>query len=455
MDAPSWHAVFAIPELRSHVAVFLKNKHILNLIQTCRHWNDIWYPELFMTVDLHAAPSPYFAKKLGIYGPHIRSLRLKYGVSEKNCDWLIRLVPNLRSLDLQIALMSEPVLEAIVLAVPDLRHVGIRVGKSKIDNMSRTFVHLARLPHLQSLLWSNKYSNYIFADDVLHVLRSCPQLTSLDLRRIHIADLEPGLTPEMNYPQGNRPAQRPTFPIAATDTEGLQAGRRLRKFRLADLSIVSDAALLRILGTDASEDFVAQRRPLVAFALDLDDLNTVTGKSVSRIMSECHALRIFRLVYSQVLLMKIFRESQPWPFAKTLQELVLRNNYPGVQGRVMPMSDQALIKARLNSFTNIKFLNFCGYPIRFAAIEDVKLAPTLQISNITVVVKVPRGTQRSQILAIGDRWLQKQLPMRWDCQVEHGEQFYHYHLHYDYECDPESDVTRLMDEMEGLGTWLH
>lgn len=121
----------------------------------------------------------------------------------------------------------------------------------------------------------------------------------------------------------------------------------------------------------------------------------------------------------------------------------------------MPRSDQALIKARLNSFPNMRLLSFCGYPIRFAAIEGVKFAPTLQTSNFTVEVKVPRGTQRTHILAIGDRWLKKQLPMRWDCQVEHGEQLYHHHLHYDYDCGTESDVARLMDESQGLGTCLH
>lgn len=100
----------------------------------------------------------------------------------------------------------------------------------------------------------------------------------------------------------------------------------------------------------------------------------------------------------------------------------------------------------------MRLLRFCSYPIRFAAIEDVKFSPTLQTSDFTVVVKVPRGTRRSQILAIGDRWLKKRLPMRWDWQVEHGEQLYHYHFHYDYDCNPESDVTRLMDETQGPGT---
>lgn len=95
-DSLSRDAVFAIPEMRSFMAVFLQNKEILNLIQACRYWNEIWYSGLFIAVNLHTVPSPYFVKKLGTYGPHVRSLRLKYSDSGKNCTPLIRLVPNLR-----------------------------------------------------------------------------------------------------------------------------------------------------------------------------------------------------------------------------------------------------------------------------------------------------------------------------------------------------------------------
>lgn len=325
---PAWNAVFAIPELRSHVAVFLRNQDIMSLIQSCRHWSNIWYPELFIAVDLHAAPSPHVITKLRTYGRNVRSLELKYTDSGKNHASLLSLVPNLRSLDLKVAVMCEAHMEAIVSLVPDLRHVGIWAGKNKVNNGSRTFVHLARLPHLQSLNLANDHSNFIHTDDVLHVLKACPQLTSVYMQRIQIADPKPELVPEANAPLSTLPVLRATFPIANTDTETLQVGRRIHKFHVVNCGI-SDAGLLRILGTDGSDGFVAQRRPLVEFELGLDRYNSVTSKSVSRILSECHVLETFILLYSKVLLKEIFQESQPWPFAKTLREFVLRNDYPG------------------------------------------------------------------------------------------------------------------------------
>ncbi|KAF8953895.1 hypothetical protein BGZ52_007422 [Haplosporangium bisporale] len=435
---------FAIPELRSHIAIFLNTKDISNLTRTCRNCHRIWLTELFTVVSLHRPPPAHFLALLETYGHHVRKLALEFPHCEADFLKILQLTPNTCTLELYRASFSKSKMEEIVSSAPaNLRGITMTLEQEESDSIrDELFPLLAHFGHLRSIFWvgsSCSYKRSIHDDDIARVMEACPQLTALHLGCVNLLSSEPEPFLEEEASEA-----LPTD----IETTRLCAGRRLRALSLSSCT-VSDESLLRLLGISSVDRGVfAQAHPLVRLNLDLNHMqtNAVTSRSITRILQECHSLEALMLSNTKVVPARLFQDGQEWPCAQSLRRLHLdikTHEYL----ELMSDRDQELMRDRLRSLTKLESLYFVGYPLGFAALEDVSLAQSLERADLTLEVGAPwdyfEGFTGAHMLAQGNAWLKSQLPRRWGCTIRAGPRT-HYHFTYWHDQAPKSDVAVLL-----------
>ncbi|KAG0030135.1 hypothetical protein BGZ81_003003 [Podila clonocystis] len=449
VPASAWQKTFAISELRTHIATFLDAKDIVSLIQTCRHWHQTWLIELFTAVVLHSLPSPHVLAMLGIYGHRVRTLELKFPDCGAHCAQILQLTPNTRSLDLYHACLSESQMEEIVFAAPaSLRNLQFFLEQAGAVVRDELFVRLAHLGHLRSVSWGSVdivSARAIHVDDILLVLEACPQLTDLFLGDVEIIDVDPAL----NASDASGVGSVATFHIADLNTNPLYVvGCGLHILELYDC-IVSDESLLRLLGirsADPGSSAAYHAHPLTRLELNLMSGNTVTSRSIARILQDCRSLEALSLSNTNVVLSHIFRESQVWPCAQSLREVCFENKRRGIQGQ-MTSRDQELLRDRLRSLSKLEYLCIVGYPLGFAAVEDLEFAQSLRRADLALEVEAPwdyfQEDADAQLLAQGNWWIKSQMPRQWGCSIKRGPPV-QYYLGYDRNQIPKSDIAALL-----------
>ncbi|KAF9385054.1 hypothetical protein CPB97_005161 [Podila verticillata] len=435
---------FAIPELRSHIAIFLNTKDILSLTRTCRNWHRIWLIELLTVVSLHRPPSAHFLARLETYGHHVRKLALEFPHCEAHFLKILQLTPNICTLELYRASLSKSKMEEIVSFAPaSLRGVAVTLEQEESAAVrDELFPLLAHFGHLRSIFWvgsSRPYMRSIHDDDIARVMEACPQLTALHLGCVKLlsSEPEPFLEEEAS---GALPAD--------IEASRFCAGRRLRTLSLSSCT-VSDESLLRLLGISPVDHGVfAQAHPLVRLDLDLNHMqtNAVTSRSITRILQECPSLEALMLSNTKVVPAHLFQDGQEWPCAQSLRRLHLDiKTHEYLES--MSDRDQELMRDRLRSLTKLESLYFVGYPLGFAALEDLSLVQSLERADLTLEVGAPwdyfEEFAGAQSLAQGNEWLKRQLPRRWGCTIRAGSRT-HYHLTYRHDQAPTSDVAVLL-----------
>lgn len=436
---------FAIPELRAHITIFLNTKDILSLTQTCRHWHEIWLTELFTVVSLHRPPSAHFLTLMETYGHHVRKLVLDFPHYEAHYLKILQLAPNTCTLELYLASLSKSKMEEIVSFAPaSLRYVTMTLEQEENAAVrDELFPLLAHFGHLRSIFWvgSNRvYKRCIYEDDIARVMEACPQLTTLHLGCVKFLSSEP--EPFLEEEASGTPL------AADIETNRLCAGRRLRTLSLSDCT-VSDESLLRLLGISPVDHGVfAQAHPLVRLNLDLNHTqsNTVTSRSITRILQECRSLEVLMLSNTKVVPAHLFRDDQEWPCAQSLRQLSM-DIKTDEQMELMSNRDQELMRDRLRSLTKLKYLYFVGYPLGFAAFEDVSFGQVLERAELSFEVGAPwdyfEEAAGAQLLVQGNGWLKSQLPRRWGCTIRAGSRT-QYCLTYQHNQGPKSDVAMLL-----------
>lgn len=384
---------------------------------------------------------------LGTYGHHVRTLKLKLDDCGAYCAQILDLTPNTRSLDLSLACLSVSQMEKIVSAAPaSLQNLRFSLEQAGAVARDELFVLLARLVHLRSVWWAGVDDDelrVILVDDILLVLEACPQLTELFLGCVEIMDSDP--VPNSSDLSGGS--------VAALHTVNLDTsyrcvvGRRIHELEL-NLCVVSDESLLRLLSIrpayqDSSAAHLAH--PLVRLNLNMLSNNTVTSRSVSRILQECRSLEFLTLSNTNVVLAHIFRESQMWPCAQSLREVCFNNKTRGHQGQ-MRSREQELIRDRLRSLRNLEYLCIVGYPLGFAAVEEVEFAYSLRGADLVLEMEAPwdyfQEAADAQLLAQGNWWIESQAPLKWSCTIKRGSPV-QYYLCYNRNEIPKSDVAVL------------
>ncbi|KAF9380136.1 hypothetical protein CPB97_008542 [Podila verticillata] len=327
---------------------------------------------------------------------------------------LVQELPNLRKLELNCFELSGAVLDWMLDAIQSpLMHLRLLPFQSSVFKPDGPrypdplLLSVVKLQNLQSLEM-NALGMTIHVDDVLHVLKMCPHLRSLNLVFLNIvyqansggqgdarSDDDPGR--EFDPPGPAR------FPIDDSNPECLYVGRRLRTLKIHYCRIL-DRALLRLLGIDVTPPPTGPDTHgdhcLVHFDVAINASSRLSDKSVTRILHECSRLQFLDLDHSKTATLALFREVRPWACAATLRELSLnlkafqvsrRLEYSGPMSAangiaVFSAQEEQEVYDQLSNLRQLQKLRLNAIvSFEMIAVQDMSFAKYLQVAKIDLM----------------------------------------------------------------------
>ncbi|KAF9425066.1 hypothetical protein BGZ94_007869 [Podila epigama] len=398
-------SVMSLPELRAFIRAYLTLADIRAMVSVSHTWFDFWAPELYSSLYLPEYSQERYEDTPNIikYGHHVKSLRV-YSTSFDWTQFLIAHMPNLQRFELTRAQMTARELDSVLAALPPtvchLLVVPRSLVQPKIGLVSwfpePMIRAVANVQNLYSLDWGASGMT-VHVDDILHILKHCPHLKSLELRDLKIVYLGSGSKVDHDvFAMSGRPSDPPgpEHPINNTDKDALYGGRRLLKLGLYG-SHISDQGLLRLLG------------------IHLTPHNDSTMASST-----------------------LFQQQNPWACAPSITSLYLhiiptnfdayvshRQNSLLKQG-VPPFSEaeQQSIRDCLRAMTHLETLKLTGYPIDFTVIEDMSYFPNLLGAFIMLMTRVTfeqLNENITRLQEVSTSWLAKQ-PTGWRVIIGRG-----------------------------------
>ncbi|KAG0342696.1 hypothetical protein BG000_002480 [Podila horticola] len=402
---------FSIPELRVVITSFLTIAEIRALVCVCRAWNDFWIPSLYQSIHV----TNY--KRTRVYP--------KVGNAEA---------------------------EEVLLNVPDqLRHLDIALRSTCKDAREvpwipeSVFQSIARLQRLQSLIFS-AVGMTLHVDDIIHIIKECPSLMSLELKNLKVLYLHPGRIVNQETPDTFDHPAHTALKILDQDVVGLYVGRQLEVLKIYN-GYISDVALLRLLGVDlvplhpgsssvSTERYTAGTRQHALVHLHVDYCYSLTHRSAARILQDCDRLQTVELDRTNIATIELFDDTNDWPCASTIQSLSLDikpvefeskyyfNHHLAFRDGVPALfaKEQRRIRDRLQSLVNLRQLKLTGYPIDFTVVEDMSFAKRLESARVELMARVACAQVESQMAGLVSRiseWEKKQ-PKGWRCAFWRG-----------------------------------
>lgn len=434
--------VLTIPELRDKITVYLVKQDIGALVRTCRAWANLWTPDLYKRLGYSSTlrrlmPFP----TLSTHGRFVESVLASRLMPDEIAE-LVQELPNLRKLELNCFELSgadlDWMFEAIQSPLVHLRLLPFQSSVFKPDGPrypDPLLLSVVRLQNLQSLEM-NALGMTIHVDDVLHVLKMCPHLRSLNLVFLNIvyqtnngghddARSDDTAVREFDPPGPVR------FSIDDSNPECLYIGRRLRTLKIHYCRIL-DRALLRLLGIDITPPPTGPdthgSHCLVRLDVAINASSPLSDKSVTRILQECGRLQFLDLDHSKTATLSLFREVRPWACAATLQELSLnlkaiqvarRVDYSGPLSaangvEVFSAQEEQEMYDQLSNLRQLKKLRLNAIvSFEMTVLQDMSFAKCLQSAKINLMFQTlnkPCPEDREMMTRKCEEWLRKQPP---------------------------------------------
>lgn len=441
--------VFSIPELRTTITSFLSVAEIRALVCVCHAWNRFWIPSLYRLIHVTSYKRTRVYPKVGKFGHYVQALQV-VNTKIHGALHLINYMPRLRRLILGQMLVSSAEAEEILAAVPNqLSHLDIALRSTCKDAREvpwvpeSVFQSIARLQSLQSLIFG-AVGMTLHVGDIIHVLKACPCLVSLELKNLKVLYLHPGrIVDQETLDSPERPA---LLKMSDQDVAGLYVGRQLQALKIHN-GYITDVALLRLLGVDlvplhpdsnfvSTERYTAGTRQHSLVHLHVDFCYSLTHRSVARILQDCDRLETVELDRTNIATIDLFEDTNVWPCASSIQSLSLDikpaefeskyyyNHHLALRDGVPALfaKEQRRIRDRLQSLVNLRQLNLTGYPIDFTVVEDMSFAKRLEIARVELMARVACEQVESQMAGLVSRaneWKKKQ-PEGWCCTFWKG-----------------------------------
>lgn len=442
---------FSIPELRVVITSFLTIAEIRALVCVCRAWNDFWIPSLYQSIHVANYKRTRVYPKVGKFGRYVQALRV-ISTKIQGAIHLIDHLPHLQRLSLGEVLLSSAEAEEVLLNVPDqLRHLDIALRSTCKDAREVpwipefVFQSIARLQSLQSLIFS-AVGMTLHVDDIIHIIKACPVLMSLELKNLKVLYLHPGRIVNQETPDTFGHPAHTALKISDQDVVGLYVGRQLEVLKIYN-GYISDVALLRLLGVDlvplhpgsssvSTERYTAGTRQHALVHLHVDYCYSLTHRSAARILQDCDQLQTVELDRTNIATIELFDDTNDWPCASTIQSLSLDikpvefeskyyfNHHLALRDGVPALfaKEQRRIRDRLQSLVNLRQLKLTGYPIDFTVVEDMSFAKRLESARVELMARVACAQVESQMAGLVSRiseWEKKQ-PKGWCCAFWRG-----------------------------------
>ncbi|KAG0356843.1 hypothetical protein BG005_004210 [Podila minutissima] len=393
-DMSARQKVFAIPILRQAIASSLKNEDFRNMMRTCQEWYNYWAPAMYSSsfkhLNLWGPGRIRTFPNLEFNGRYVRTMTLAPS-SRSNLVRLLQHTTQLQKLTLKYLCHDQ-------ICYGDMVHL------SKFD--SSLFVALSGLTMLSKLKWIADASE-IHADDLLLVIKSCSNLTHLELENAKIAYPDPKRSPEKKpwhfVGHASRGPEKPyeaRCPLADSNKKRVYAGRRLQHLDLQSCRI-TNRGLLRILGIDWHPTGVTHKREHALEFLRVHvnmDLR-LNYKAISRILAECSRLETLDLERTSAGHIKLFHPDQLWACEKSLRKLVMSLapiDNPSCQGSTTrdflltlvkySAEEQQQVKERLQRLICLQVLNFSGFSLDFRAVIDTSHYIHLRNAHFNIVL---------------------------------------------------------------------
>ncbi|KAG0034708.1 hypothetical protein BGZ82_005622 [Podila clonocystis] len=442
--------VFSIPELRAVITSFLTQAETRALVCVCRAWNEFWIPSLYQSIHVTNYKRTRVYPKVGKFGRYVQALRV---VNTKilGALHLIDQLPHLRRLSLGEVLLSSAEAEEVLSVAHQLSDLDIALRSTCKDAREvpwipeSVFLAIARLQSLHSLIFS-AVGMTLHVDDILHILKACPRLVSLELKNLKMLYLHPGRIVNQETLDSPDLPTHVALKISDQDVVGLYAGRQLEILKIYN-GYISDVALLRLLGVDLvplhpGSNFVSTERHSVGTRqhslvhLHVDYCYSLTHRSAARILQDCGRLQTVELDRTNIATIELFEDINVWHCASSIQSLSLDikpvefeskyyfNHHLALRDGVPALfaKEQRRIRDRLQSLVNLRQLKLTGYPIDFTVVEDMSFAKRLESARVELMARVGCVQVESQMAGLVTRaseW-EKQQPEGWCCAFWRG-----------------------------------
>ncbi|KAG0349094.1 hypothetical protein BG004_001919 [Podila humilis] len=473
ISTPFQDEALSIPEIQSHIASFLPNSDLRQLMVANQSWFEICASLIYKTVSLHAHRRTRVYPKFQRYGNLVRTLRLTHTHVHGTLH-LVEQATQLRQLELYSAPFSKLELDQVLSAansghnnlthltfgtkVPTRRRPyqqpadsssgGGSVPLSQV-NMLSSVTQLLSLEHLE---WGGMT---LHVNEILCVLKACPRLVSLSLTNLIVARQEREVETS-DLPQACNDNR---IPIADTDRT---IGRRLQKLAMCNVKITDDN-ILYLLGIDMERSFGVEAKDVVVeeekehndeslsrlVHLRLRGTENLTFRSCSRIFEECSRLQYVDIMDNEMSNVDLFYNTNnamaskvPWKCSGSIKHLQLtinprnvekQSSFGHVYGAVedvpnLTTQENHQIYTRLRSMISLETLNLKGYGLDVdEVLEDMSFAKHLCSATIEAISRTPYNqlhVEEDVRLAKASEWVARN-PAGWRCAVDKSYMYYY------------------------------
>ncbi|KAF9374712.1 hypothetical protein CPC16_001105 [Podila verticillata] len=334
---------------------------------------------------------------------------------------LVQELPNLRKLTLNWFGLSGAVLDWMLDAIQSpLMHLRLLPFQSSVLKLDGPWypdpllLSVVKLKSLQSLEM-NALGMKIHVDDVVHVLKMCPHLRSLNLVFLNIvyqanSEAQDDVRFDNDASRKFDPPGPVRFPIDDSNPECLYVGRRLRTVKIHYCRIL-DRALLRLLGIDVTPPPTGPDTHgghcLVHLYVATNASSRLSDKSMTRILHECSRLQSLDLDHSKTATLALFREVS--------RRLEYSGPVSAANGiAVFSAQEEQEVYDQLSNLRQLQKLSLNAVvSFEMIAVQDMSFAKYLQLTKIGLMFQTlnkPGPEDRetmTQKSARGNNWPKK------------------------------------------------